>query len=131
MIEDNFYHCSHMSLFEFCLNKYLQMRLNKRLMKLNSQHSFFQQLLTTYQRDYDLNILNLEIKQIKWYRRLIYTNEYRFIFKSQKLIKLRKTFAARIVVTFTMSTTFSISTISKIASRRFSITYIANTHMSS
>ena len=72
IIESKQHRRAQLSLFDFALNKYLLMKSHRKLKNVNSQHSFLQQLILIYERDYRIRVLNFESKSLRWYRRLTY-----------------------------------------------------------
>ena len=54
-----------LSLSEFVFENELKMKTKTKLMKLFSQHSFLQQLLNVYRREYDIHVMNFDSKILK------------------------------------------------------------------
>ena len=69
--ENDKHHFVQLSLKDFFENN-LKMKSIFKLMKFSSQHSFLQQLILTYQREYKMSMMIFEFKSIKWYRKLNY-----------------------------------------------------------
>ena len=60
-----FHHNAQMSLFDFVFNNQLRIKTNNRLMKLFSQHFFFQRFMIAYERNYVISIKNFEKRDFK------------------------------------------------------------------
>ena len=62
--EDDRHHFAQLFLKDFLENN-LKMKSTFKLMKLSSQHSFLQQLILAYQREYEMSMMIFEFKSIK------------------------------------------------------------------
>ena len=62
--ENDKHHFAQLSLKDFFENNF-KMKSTFKLMKLSSQHSFLQQLILTYQREYEMSMMIFEFKFIK------------------------------------------------------------------
>ena len=60
-----FHHNAQMSLSDFVFNNRLRIKANSKLMKLFSQHFFFQRFMTAYERDYVISMKNFEKRNLK------------------------------------------------------------------
>ena len=65
MITDNNHRFAQLSLCDFRLNSYFRIDSNVKLMRFSSRHSFIRQLMSAYELDYDIRIVNLRINKLK------------------------------------------------------------------
>lgn len=71
---DEEHRLAQMSLAGFQLSGELQVTPKARLMRLSMQHPFVQGLMDAYERCYGLRVLNLGRQNLKWYRRVAFTD---------------------------------------------------------
>ena len=65
IIIDNNHRFAQLSLCDFRFNSYFQIDSNVKLMRFSSRHSFIRQLMSAYELDYDIRIVNLRINKLK------------------------------------------------------------------
>ena len=65
IVDDSEHRLCKLSFHDFVLNSYFRIESRINLMRLSSQHDFLQSFMTIYRRDYELQMMNFEKRQLK------------------------------------------------------------------
>ena len=65
IIDDLEHRLCKLSLHDFVLNSYFRIESKINFMRLSSQHDFLQSFMTIYRRNYELQMMNFEKRQLR------------------------------------------------------------------